>query len=153
MGDNGSGKTSLLEAMFITLSGNLEVSVRLRGQRGLSGMFNGSPRAIEEAIWRDYFHNLDWTKPVNIRLSGHGTEARALEISRVPSQVTIALDKGGDLSSATTTGPLVFKWTDAYGQEHSASPKFTNAGFQFPSSEEDLPDFFYFGAGQQAELR
>jgi AAA15 family ATPase/GTPase len=84
VGDNGSGKTALLEAVFLTLSGNIEVSVRLRAIRGLEGSFSGSPRAIEEAIWRDYFYNLDWTREISVALEGSGREARSLAVSRGP---------------------------------------------------------------------
>jgi AAA15 family ATPase/GTPase len=35
VGDNGSGKTSLLEAMFLALGGTTELVIRFRQNRGL----------------------------------------------------------------------------------------------------------------------
>ncbi|MFZ2099669.1 MAG: AAA family ATPase, partial [Oricola sp.] len=74
VGDNGAGKTALLEALFLTLSGNAEVGLRLRGQRGFESSYGGTPQVIEEAIWRDYFFEGDWTRTISIRLEGSGPE-------------------------------------------------------------------------------
>ena len=82
VGDNGAGKTALFEAIFLTLSGNIEVSVRLKVQRGLDASYSGVSKYIEESIWRDYFYRLDWRRPISITLDGDGPEGRSLEISR-----------------------------------------------------------------------
>lgn len=145
VGDNGSGKTALLEAVFLTLSGSMEVSIRLRQQRGLDGAFAGTARAIEQAIWRDYFYDLDWNNSISVKLLGKGDEARSLDITRTVSQLTIPLE--GASSTEQTAGPLVFKWTDAKGKAHQASPTISNTGVQLTQSTEDLPDFFYMPAG------
>lgn len=150
VGDNGSGKTSILEAIFLTLSGNLEVTMRYRGQRGLGGAFKGAPRAIEEAIWRDYFHKLEWDKPVSIVLNGAGTEARSLRISKTSQQSIFPI--GSESNGAPTiVGPLVFTWTDSLGKSHEVSPEFNPSGLQMGSTGEDLLDFFYLAAGQQID--
>jgi RecF/RecN/SMC N terminal domain len=145
VGDNGSGKTALLEAIFLTLSGSMEVSLRFRQQRGLDGAFSGTLRAIEQAIWRDYFYNLDWNNSISVKLLGSGDEARSLDITRAFSQLTIPLDAASPTEQ--TTGPLVFNWTDAKGKAHLASPGLSNSGLQLAQSTEDLPDFFYMSAG------
>jgi AAA15 family ATPase/GTPase len=62
VGDSGSGKTALLEALFMTLAGTIEVSIRLKAQRGFDITYTGPLDRIEEAIWRDYFFNMDWTQ-------------------------------------------------------------------------------------------
>src|SRR6185437_6020665 len=72
VGDNAAGKTSLLEALFLALAGNVEVSVRFRQQRGLDGNFTGPVRAIEEAIWKDLFFDYDWSRNIQITLNGTG---------------------------------------------------------------------------------
>lgn len=152
VGDNGSGKTSFLEAMFMTLSGTLEVSVRLRAQRGMDGVFNGTPKAIEEAIWRGYFYDTDWNKDISIQLMGHGPEARDLVVSRTSSQLGLPLEipigrpRDGE-ASMVTTAPLTFVWTDSAGKKRSLNPSFSERGLQLPSSGEDLADFFHFSAG------
>ena len=82
VGDNGAGKTALLEAIFMTLAGSVEVSLRLKTQRGFDAAFAGMPKAIEEAIWQDYFYDLQWERTITIELVGSGQEARSLTISR-----------------------------------------------------------------------
>ncbi|MBL8660468.1 MAG: AAA family ATPase [Rhodospirillales bacterium] len=156
VGDNGAGKTALFEALFLALSSNIEVSVRLRLQRGLDVAVAGAMKAIEEAMWRDYFHRLDWNRGIAIELRGSGPEARSLHISRGEGQLLIPL-QGASGDSAPPTGaggepsavaPLVFVWRDAQGREHRSSPLITAQGIQLGASLEDLPDFFFFGANQ-----
>ena len=106
VGDNGSGKTALLEALFLTLSGSIEVSVRFRQQRGLDGSLAGTARNIEQALWRDYFYALDWNNSISVKLTGSGDEVRSLDITRAFSQLTIPLENGG-LPAEQITGPLV----------------------------------------------
>jgi AAA15 family ATPase/GTPase len=53
VGDNGSGKTALLEAIFLALGVSTELPLRFRQQRGLEGLFSGSTHSIEEAIYGD----------------------------------------------------------------------------------------------------
>src|SRR3954447_22594432 len=48
VGDNGTGKTNLLEAIFFALGSSPEMAIRYRGQRGLGASFTGSPFRIEE---------------------------------------------------------------------------------------------------------
>jgi recombinational DNA repair ATPase RecF len=59
VGENGSGKTSLLEAIFFALGSSPGMGLRFRQARGLEGTFSGSSRVVEEAIWGDYFYAND----------------------------------------------------------------------------------------------
>ena len=78
VGDNGSGKTALLEAMFLALAASTEVAVRLRQQRGMDGTFGGTTRRIEQALWGDFFHDYDSANPIKIALAGDGQDNRSL---------------------------------------------------------------------------
>ena len=75
VGENGSGKTALLEAMFLALATSTDVALRFRQQRGMDGSFGGTARRIEEGLWGDFFYNYDWSRPIHIGLSGDGPEA------------------------------------------------------------------------------
>ena len=145
VGDNGAGKTALLEAIFLTLSGSIEVSMRLKAQRGFDTAFAGAPKAIEEAIWQDYFYDLQWDRTISVDLIGSGQEARNLTISRGEADVLIPFS-GFDQKDAGNPTPLVFSWRDSKGVAHVASPRITPQGIQLGVSAEDLPNFFLFPA-------
>src|SRR3954466_2396511 len=68
VGDNGSGKTTLLEAIFLTLATSTQILERLRQQRGWSGLFSGTPRSLEDAIWGDFFYRLNYNEPIRVML-------------------------------------------------------------------------------------
>jgi len=147
VGDNGSGKTALLEALFLALGATSELGVRFRQQRGFEGAFNGPPRKIEEAIWRDFFYNREWGKTLAIELSGDGPEARSVRIYRGASQLSIPFGEDSQ-KSEQLSGGVAITWKDANGVERTARPTVSTSGAKFEGTEEDLPDFFYFAANQ-----
>jgi hypothetical protein len=149
VGDNGSGKTALLEAIFLALGSSGELVLRYRLQRGLDGVFAGEPRRIEEAIWRDYFHQRNWQRIVSINLIGDGPETRSVMISRGKSQISIPLSEEG---GAEVAAPIAIEWRDSKGETHQVFPKLTSKGIQFEDSGEDNP-FLYFAANQNVSSR
>lgn len=148
VGDNGAGKTALLEALFLALSGSVEVGLRLRSHRGFEQTYGGSPQVIEEAMWRDYFYENDWSKTISIRLQGSGPEARALTIQRGEKDLLIASAsaESGILQSALS--PLKFTWINSVDKEYVVQPTITPQGIQVPSTGEMLPGFSLFPANQ-----
>ena len=142
VGDNGSGKTALLEAIFWALGTTSELAIRYRQQRGLDGAFNSTPRRIEEAIWRDYFFNGDWTKTVSIDLTGDGPEARSVKIFRGSSQMSLPLT-GVANQNEEISGAITVVWRDSVGLDHKAQSKIGRT-IDFEGTSEDLSGFFYF---------
>lgn len=151
VGDNGAGKTALLEAIFLALGSSTELGVRYRQFRGLAGSFNGPPRRIEEAIWRDFFYMGEWQqREILIETKGDGEESRSVRVTRTPSQLFIPLaNEAGRPIEETTTAPLKFIWRDSLKHEYTAVPTISAGGINFAGTEEDLPDFFYFASGVQ----
>src|SRR5437868_14469094 len=82
VGDNGAGKTALLEALFLALGSNPVLALRFRQYRGLDGTFSGVMYSIEEALWRDLFYNGAWETPISISVRGDGQETRSVIVSR-----------------------------------------------------------------------
>ncbi len=147
VGDNGTGKTAFLEAVFMALGGSPELAVRFRQQRGLDGVFSGPSTRIEEALWRDLFYRNDWEHPILIELKGTGTESRSVGVYRGESQLTIPL-QADKIQEEIRTAPIVFQWRDSQGKNHTRIPKLTPQGLQVGADQEDLPDFFLFAANQ-----
>ena len=105
VGDNGSGKTALLEAIFTALGASTELAVRFRQQRGLEGQFTGPARRIEEALWRDLFFKGNWEHPISVSLEGDGPESRSVTVFRGQSQLTIPLTKEDGVEAESRTAP------------------------------------------------
>jgi energy-coupling factor transporter ATP-binding protein EcfA2 len=152
VGDNGTGKTALLEAIFLALGASPEVSLRYRQWRGLDGNFNGPNREIEAALWGDLFHNFDLSRPISIQLHGSGPEHRALTITHGASSLFVPATREQvrgfrpTRARSFSEAGITFDWKDAGGRHHEYSPKITARGIELPGSIEDLPDFFYFAA-------
>jgi energy-coupling factor transporter ATP-binding protein EcfA2 len=148
VGDNGSGKTALLEALFLALGTTTELALRYRQQRGLGVAFSGSSRMIEEAFWKDLFHKRDWTRVISVELAGDAPEARQVRIVRgSSSQLSIPIGEDNQ-QNERVTAPITFEWRDSSGTPHLASPKISGGRLEFPSTDEDMPDFFFFAANQ-----
>lgn len=146
VGDNGAGKTAFLEAVFLPLCASPEVGARLRSQRGLDGAFVGPAARIEAALWGGFFYNADMSLPISLTLSGSGEEHRSLEISRHPSRE--AVFRSLDDSVQTKETPLNFTWKDSNGEFRTVTPSVSSGGLSFPSTGEDMDNFFLFPANQ-----
>jgi ABC-type lipoprotein export system ATPase subunit len=150
VGENGAGKTALLEAIFLALGSSPSLPVRYRQNRGLDGAFTGTLASIEEALWRDLFYRGNWDAPISIDLRGEGRESRAVTVYRGGDQSELVIPFTADSSQFETRGaPIQFRWTNAEGKERVHTPKITPQGFSTDTSlEEYLPDFFYIPANQ-----
>ena len=137
VGDNGVGKTSVLEAIFLALSRNVEVSLRLKTFRGLIGSFSGTPWAVGEAFWQDYFHDLDWSKNIHISLMGSASASNSLKISLTDGANLLPnLDPTSKILEARAVSqqlPLTFTWRGADGQEFTVSPVISGGQVSIPA--------------------
>src|ERR1700733_9009351 len=145
VGDNGSGKTALLEAMFMALGSTREMVLRFRQLRGLDGAFRGPPRQIEEAVWRDYFYKLDMSRSISVTLTGNGPEGRSVKIDRGQGDIFVPLEKDMPI---TVSSSIRFEWKDHSGRIAEAKPEFSTAGIKLPDTGEHLPDFFFLASNQ-----
>jgi recombinational DNA repair ATPase RecF len=81
VGDNGSGKTALLEALFLAAGISPELAIRTRGWRGYEGeRMSGSHEDLHQALWADLFHKFQTNRTAVITLRGKGEENRTVEI-------------------------------------------------------------------------
>ena len=145
VGDNGSGKTALLEAIFMALTSTTEVALRLRQQRGLDSAFQGTTPKIEEAIWSDYFYKGQIKgNRIEIELRGDGPEHRFLQLAGINASSERPFEGWPDI----TSGPIIFIWQNNNGEVFRTRPIITNGILSFSETGEDNPFFFHFGALQ-----
>lgn len=144
VGDNGAGKTALLEALFLTLAASTEVALRLRTQRGLEGSYGGTHDRIQRALWGGFFYGGEMSQPISLTLTGDGVESRSLEIAkRGASSVEFnQMDQSIDAIRA----PIDFTWRDSMGNHRTVSPQISDKGLVLPSTGEEISDFFHIPA-------
>ncbi len=151
VGDNGAGKTALLEGMFLALSGNPLLPLRFRTTRGWDGHSQGTPRQIEDALFGDLFFGFNSKSTIEVSLRGTGPSARSVRISRGASSSfqpvnTIAgtVIFNAELDTAAPSPSLRFEWTDSAGGKHTLVARVQKDGVSFEGDAEELPDFSYF---------
>lgn len=157
VGDSGTGKTALLEAIFLACCNNPSKAMQLRMWRGLEGRFSGDPGAILEAIFSDIFYEMNFDKPASVQVKGQGEHNRRLEIARGSSDIRIPVEKrngrGSKAKQELETGrpeivsPVEFRWTDHQGRRSIAATKFSEAsGFVFESASKNISNCYFFAA-------
>jgi hypothetical protein len=140
VGDNGSGKTAMLEALFLAAGVSPEIAVRTRGWRGHDGEMGGTHEDIHDALWSDLFHKFQATKPAYVKLEGSGDENRS---------VTVTLNKRGAVKivpsgrerpgrapkviPVSSDTPIQFRWSIRGYGDFSVEPKFQESKLVFPS--------------------
>lgn len=109
VGSNASGKTTLLEAMFLALGAAPDLQFHLRKWRGLTEQFRVSTDlASHHEPWTDLFPKFDEDKPPLISLKGSDTLTRTLKIFYAPIE-EVVIPLGGALGTQRTA-PITFQW-------------------------------------------
>jgi len=117
VGRNASGKTALLESIFLAAGGSPDIAFRFRLWRGMGQIVQVfSQRASFESLWKDLFFSLDQTKKISLHIAGSDDNTASLDIS-YSSQTVLAVPVD------TSTGepqlsvyPLDFEWKDHTGK-------------------------------------
>ncbi len=99
VGENGSGKTAFLEALFMVAGNSAELALRTRQWRGFEGVnLSGTRTQIARDMWADLFCEFSESAKASIRLSGTDAHKRSLEISLNPTQPRRAVVPPGALA-------------------------------------------------------
>lgn len=147
VGDNGSGKTALLESIFLPLGNSTELGMRLRTQRGLDGFLGGTPSAIEEAVWGDFFYASDMNEPISLTIEGDGPESRSLQMARGrKGGAVLPLGTNPADQFPYSIAPVTFTWQDAQKATYTVDPQIGPQGMFLGNTGENSPDYFYFFA-------
>jgi AAA15 family ATPase/GTPase len=112
VGDGGSGKTALLESMFLAGGGSPEIYLRIRSWRGFDQYRLQNTRESFESLFRDLFYDLDASNGALIRLSDSNIGDRTLRIhygKDEPYALPIRGKPSSDTASMSAL-PLYFNW-------------------------------------------
>lgn len=137
VGDSGSGKTALLESIFIAGGSNPEVYMRTRHWRGLSDPIRLTmSRRGYESLFRELFFDFDQSAAASIRFTDSEKGARGLTIRyRFDAEYTLSL-KGRQ--SAMALIPLQFIWK-AGNKTHEGVIQFKDGNLTFSGFQEVYP--------------
>ena len=140
VGENASGKSSLLEAIFLAGSTSLDGAARLRQWRGYEGAFTGTESQVQKALWADLFFGYAVKGEVSIELEGDPSESRSVSLKPVASAVVIDIAKGRSASS----GAVEFKWRGPQGRAHQSVATLEDGKLKFSSGPEVKIDTVMF---------
>jgi AAA domain, putative AbiEii toxin, Type IV TA system len=154
VGDNGSGKTGLLEALFLACGSTPEIAVRLRQWRGVdTPNVSGAPQEIYDGLFLDLFFNFTKDRSPSVELIGNRGDSRSLRLyydigepTLLPLESTQA--SSAQASSAFLTGytPVSFEWKDASGTISKITPRLQASGLQIPPSPQTRRDASFLAA-------
>lgn len=146
VGDNGSGKTALLESLFLTGGLGPEIYLRMRAWRGSGDkLILQFDRDQYEAIWKEIFYTLDQNKAVTISFVDSGLGERELRIYYDVTQTRLMpLDlKVRTSYESGDVHPISFEWKTQDGKVQKATVEVTAQGvIQLPQITSLYPMMF-----------
>jgi len=143
VGRNSSGKTALLEAMFLACGGSPELALRLRVLRGLGPQQHMTlDRTSYESLWKDLFFGFDQSRAISITVAGSPANSRSLNIT-YRDQESFSLPFGKPVLDSPFIVPIVFEWRDSRGDTKSSTVKVNEQGLMIEGAGEVVPVSFY----------
>ena len=149
VGRNASGKTALLEAIYLTL-GAPALTLRVRGWRGLSGSVQITEQfETMNAVWRDYFYRFEQHRIASIAFKGSQDMTRSLLIRCDPEGgVRLSQKKekhGSEEDNIVPIGPISFEWWKASRRIGVAKPELEGETVRIKGGPSPLPGAFFSG--------
>jgi predicted ATPase len=123
VGDNGAGKTALLEGLFLVASPSPEVALRVRAWRSFE-IGIASPADLYNSIFHPLFRNRDLAKAISISTKGSAHSTRSVDIyyaDNVP--ISVQLEPGPDSIQSSAYAPVTFVWTNERGEKKTVIPR------------------------------
>jgi hypothetical protein len=122
VGDNSSGKTAFLEALFLASASNPQIPITLRQWRGLETAQVTTTTDLYDALWNNLFNDFDRSTNIDIQLRGSESDSRSLSMYfKKETEVTLPLKSngggGGEIKSSGIYQPFVFHWKSPNGPE------------------------------------
>lgn len=108
VGDNASGKTALLEALFLLGGLSSEMFLRLRSWRVMPDVkIEASQRTFED-LFGDYFYGFDTKETIHLKTKGSLLETREVKICFAKTEAT-QISMGSSIEETQLIAPLNFK--------------------------------------------
>ncbi len=140
VGDNGSGKTALLEGLFLTAGVSPELILRTFDWRGYPrSQVSGNPEDLHEAFWSDLFFKFNTKSGAVISLKGTGAQNRSVTVRvNAPEKRRVVPPPRGKSDRMPTlvaeTNPIEFIWSIVGYGEVVVKPTFEDDQLKFPGT-------------------
>jgi hypothetical protein len=146
VGKNGSGKTALLESIFLASGGSAELALRIRALRGMGQVLQLSvDRSGYESLWKDLFSGLDQSQTIYIGLKGSAANSRAVTIA-YSKQLSLTLPLGKTVLDSPLIVPITFQWKDNRDEvTETVEVRLGEGGLTVGGTREAVPAFFFAG--------
>ena len=143
-GKNNSGKTSLLEAIFLLSgAGNTQLAMNIMAFRGIDSV-SGKPEAVRETFWKPIFSALDMNKTIEI--VGHHASVGQLTLKILldkPDTIEVSFNVNDTVETALTelsdTRQLRFSFTSRATGEAKGTMRTTGQGVQIEPPHVEIP--------------
>lgn len=131
VGKNATGKTVLLESLFLAAGGSPVVVLKLRAMRGMGAEVNVDSGTMGR-LWEDLFFGFDTSKSVQIEAVGTSNDSRYAFIKNVGvGSLTVSTK---DQPNLAADAPIEFQWRGDGEPEFVTRPKVTSQGLQFDNA-------------------
>ena len=127
-GSNGSGKTALLESIFVTGGGSPELHLRI-------GTWRGSGE-ISPSMFEDCFHQFNLENELRITFQDSRGDGRKMRV-RLESKKTLNIPLGSEIPKSDQPKELSFSWETPAG-ESEGRVEITQKGLEIPIITEDV---------------
>jgi len=127
VGKNGSGKTAILESVFLGGGRSPEIVFRIRMWRGYETLQISSDREKYESVWRDLFYKFDQNRVAEISIVSSENKSRSVKISYNKSQA-VTLPPGIQAANQFIANPIVFEYNNQDKKVFRLPVQFTPQG-------------------------
>lgn len=149
VGENASGKTSLIEALFLASGPSPEIIFRMRGWRGFEqGALSGVTKSVDKALWGDIFFNFDTDHNVSINAIGDDQHTRRVTITYSGGEKYVPFKNRDKVKDSSARTPITFRWNIKGRSPISITPRMEESGIKIPPIP-DVPTETYFFASNQ----
>jgi hypothetical protein len=132
VGDNGVGKTALLEGLFLASAFHPEVAARFRLWRGADNPApTGTAQELYDGIFLDLFHNMSKNSVPFVSLNGNAGDSRSVRFHYDDVEPTVLpFDAQPRHPAFTGYTPITFEWKDADGHLTTFTPRIQPTGLE-----------------------
>ncbi len=155
-GKNNSGKTSLLEAIFLLSgAGNAQMAMNIMAFRGIDSV-SGTSQTIRETFWKPIFSALDMDKTVEIR--GHHESVGPLNLTVTldtprTTELPLKVPVGTNLAELSSAPQLMFSFSSRLTGEIKGRMRTTGQAIQLETPHAEVPFLSRFLSSRGGNLK